>query len=322
MGTDWAENGVTMFFALSGFLITYLLLEERNKGDIDVTKFYIRRILRIWPLYFSYLIVAVAVIMSARLYGQPWNIIFYALFAGNIAYAIGIKPIPLIGHFWTIGVEEQFYLFWPWLLKLKRNTIAVIAIFTFCFLLLKVAARVLLLKFGHCFYIPCISLYLTRFDCMAIGALASYLYLGKNRVFIKLTTSLPAQLLCWGAVALMIVNKFSFGEIIQHDLVSIVTVCIILGQIVEKNRVINLNNSVCEVLGKISYGIYVVHPLVLFLYMAVVPRHISNPSWLAGVTYPTVIVLTIMTAYISYRYFEKKFLTIKNRYTTITNQPV
>ncbi|WP_293893625.1 acyltransferase [Flavobacterium sp.] len=121
---DLANFGVTMFFTLSGFLITYLLLKEIEKtGTIDVKKFYMRRILRIWPLYYFYLII---VIFLNGIQNVEWPILFYIFilpnfktsFNGVIATVVGSENLVyMVGHYWSLGVEEQFYAFWPWLVK-------------------------------------------------------------------------------------------------------------------------------------------------------------------------------------------------------------
>lgn len=124
--------GVALFFVLSGFLITYLLLAEKQKtGKIAIRKFYIRRILRIWPLYF--LIVGTGLFiwphvpllhtpasMSSDIYANfGQKLLLYGLVLPNFASAL-YGNIPMVTHTWSIGVEEQFYLMWPWLV-MGRN---------------------------------------------------------------------------------------------------------------------------------------------------------------------------------------------------------
>lgn len=108
--------GVNFFFVLSGFLITYLLLEEKAAtGKIDILAFYMRRVLRIWPLYYFVIFVGFVLIpyVQSRL-GQPTpesaNLFQYLFFIGNF----GDKPTSaVLGILWSIAVEEQFYLVWP-----------------------------------------------------------------------------------------------------------------------------------------------------------------------------------------------------------------
>lgn len=132
------HKGLSLFFVLSGFLISYLLLEELNQtSDIKLKKFYIRRILRIWPLY--YLVVSVSfVILPHLLTFEPWNdrfvsqyyiqLLFYFFMLPNFIYSIG-GPIPFVSVLWSIGVEEQFYLSWPVLLKkIKKNPVIIFVV--------------------------------------------------------------------------------------------------------------------------------------------------------------------------------------------------
>ena len=106
-----ADFAVTLFFVLSGFLITFLMVKEKEKyGDFSFKKFYIRRVLRIWPLY--YLILITSYIFFANNDIPIRTIILNTLTFSNIPIAFNSSwyPSPQI---WSIGVEEQFYLFWP-----------------------------------------------------------------------------------------------------------------------------------------------------------------------------------------------------------------
>jgi len=130
--TEWGRLGsigLSLFFILSGFLITYLLLQERqDRHTINIGHFYMRRILRIWPLYYLIIGIGQFLIPYTGLAGLGGiytsaagnfsrTAICYLLFLPNIAFLF-IKPAnPFLGHTWSIGVEEQFYLVWPWVLQ-------------------------------------------------------------------------------------------------------------------------------------------------------------------------------------------------------------
>ena len=107
--------GVQLFFLLSSYLVTELLIRERAaRGHIDLKAFYIRRILRIWPLYFAFLAFAWA--MQWYIPGQHigWRAGFaFALFVGNWWVVFVGFPSSIIFHLWFISLQEQFYLFWP-----------------------------------------------------------------------------------------------------------------------------------------------------------------------------------------------------------------
>lgn len=111
--------GVDLFFVLSGFLITGILLD--TKGDRHALRnFYIRRGLRIWPLYFSFLLVAFIALRKMMPSGlAPW---VYVLFAQNFVYWANTGPV--LDPTWSLAVEEQFYLVWPWVaLRVRRETV-------------------------------------------------------------------------------------------------------------------------------------------------------------------------------------------------------
>ncbi len=105
-----------MFFALSGFLITYLLLLEKQKQSIDVRNFYIRRVLRIHPLYYTYLAITLVVILAFGMKYSTTALLFYIFLAANIPF-ITNTTLPFLAGYWSLAVEEQFYLFYPWIVK-------------------------------------------------------------------------------------------------------------------------------------------------------------------------------------------------------------
>ena len=126
--------GVDLFFALSAFLITSLLLKERQEtGRISLRRFYVRRILRIWPLYF--LMIALGIVLSHSIADQdlPWYYVAgYLLFVGNWVHAIFGAPNSVCSPLWTVSIEEQFYLIWPALMRmLTQRGMIIFGIFTF-----------------------------------------------------------------------------------------------------------------------------------------------------------------------------------------------
>src|SRR6202789_3743849 len=125
--------GVDLFFALSAFLITSLLLREReDNGGISLRLFYTRRILRIWPLYF--VVVALGVVLSHTVTGQhlPWYYVAgYLFFVGNWVNAVFGHLHSICSPLWTVSIEEQFYLLWPALMRmLDRRGMIVAAMVT------------------------------------------------------------------------------------------------------------------------------------------------------------------------------------------------
>ncbi|MES1218996.1 MAG: acyltransferase, partial [Bacteroidota bacterium] len=179
-GVDLAGFGVSIFFSLSGFLITYLLLLEKDRfTTINIKAFYIRRILRIWPLYYFYLFLSVIMILIFHLGDLPGSLIYYIVLCANIPFIAGTE-LPLIGHYWSLGVEEQFYLFWPWIVKKTTRLIKVLLIFISIFLVLKIGLRLLHIKTGLLW--PYLIIHVSRFECMAIGALGAVFFFKQNKI--------------------------------------------------------------------------------------------------------------------------------------------
>jgi peptidoglycan/LPS O-acetylase OafA/YrhL len=168
---DIGTFGVDLFFTLSAYLITELLLRERERlGEIDVPAFYIRRILRIWPLYFAFLAVVFVAVSLWPLAKISW--LYFAacsVFVGNFGFYWLGQPSLIIAPLWSISVEEQFYISWPLILRRltqRKIVIAAILLWTFSiavrWLMAHEGAR-LLIVFGT----------FGRLDPMACGILLS-----------------------------------------------------------------------------------------------------------------------------------------------------
>lgn len=310
---DFAEYGVTMFFALSGFLITYLLLLESEVRKISIRQFYIRRILRIWPLYYAYLLIAA---LTAYLL-TPWQVppfqslVLYLFLMANIAFVKDL-PFPRLEHFWSLGVEEQFYLFWPLIIKYARSPLRLIAGFIIFYVVIKGALRLLMGPEGG-FYEFLVT---TRFDCMAIGGVGAFIYHRKITPWLETLSSKWIQGASWGALGLILIDSYHV-PLLGHDIIACATVCIIIPQIMKKNIIINLNNKFFEGFGRLTYGIYVLHPLIIF-YLSFALGPISmNPDIKVLLIFCCVIVATILMAALSYRWFERPFLRIKDRFSRV-----
>ncbi|NJD90395.1 MAG: acyltransferase, partial [Geobacter sp.] len=175
--------GVILFFVLSGFLITSLLLQEKtaSSGFIDLRRFYLKRVLRIWPLYFF--VVGASLLVLNRL--SPFEVpgltalAYSRLDWKNILLLLCILPnyveilIPYLTQIWSIGIEEQFYLFQPCIIKYLRSD-AALAVATTAILFLK---EILLLvnRFAELPLLHEIANQSVYTGCIAIGCLCALL---------------------------------------------------------------------------------------------------------------------------------------------------
>ena len=311
---DLAGFGVTIFFALSGFLITYLLWLEREISPININKFYMRRILRIWPLYYFYIGLSVIVLLGFSEVVNWGSMPFYIFFGANIPWILG-ESIPLISHYWSLGVEEQFYLFWPWVNKVKTNLIIKITVFI---IILPVLIKSLLHFISPNSIIE-LAINETRIHCMLVGALAAMLYLKKVPWFNVVALHKVTQIIVGIIILLVVVNQYHLASFIDHEIISVVTALLIIGQITNTG-IISLENWVFNFLGKISFGVYVYHPLIIFLIAKFLSRNdMNNQSYIT--IYVLILGITIFISYLSYIFIEMPFLKLKsNLYSVVKSR--
>jgi peptidoglycan/LPS O-acetylase OafA/YrhL len=310
-GLSLAGYGVSIFFVISGFLITYLLQAERQNGTIDIKKFYVRRILRIWPLYYLYLAIAVIVIAAAGMYLDKGKLSLYIFFAANVPFILG-SGMPFLTHYWSLGVEEQFYLFWPWLNRKPARLEGI----TLSLIIVLIGLKLFLHFFGPGSVAEEV-IHVTRFHCMMIGALGAVLYKRRHSLFMTIADNKISQAICWLVLLLVASNKYHIASVIDNEIISVVALIIIIGQINLKNRIINLENSVFDFLGKISYGIYVIHPLLIFLTGRILGKMQLHPWIKYPLVYLFITGLTILIAWILYELYEKRFLRLKKKFEVV-----
>lgn len=314
-------DGVTLFFVISGFLITYLLLQEIDKTDsVNIPKFYIRRVLRIWPIYYATILMVVLVLFLIGRQSDILNnsLFYYIFFAANIPF-LSATGISLIVHYWSIGVEEQFYLFWPWLVKLSMRKVLIAAVSVLIFWLF--------LKFGsYILYTNKSLLYkffnVTRFHCMMLGAIGAIGYFNKNKLFIDFFANRWSQIIAW---IFFLLSGFFFEfipAVIRAESVAVLSLFLIMSQIEGKPKFINLENKYFDFVGKISYGIYVIHPLIIFILSALWVKIDLRIATIVeyALIYITVPSVTVFAAWLSYRYFEKPFLMLKDKFAVVKSQ--
>lgn len=309
-------DGVTLFFVISGFLITYLLLNEQQRSTtISIPKFYMRRILRIWPIYYVYMFLALSVTSS---WGDS-NVWYYGFFAANIPFVLAAGIIPIV-HYWSLGVEEQFYLFWPWIAKAtKGNThrLLMIAISLCC--------GWLACKWGLYLFIGKGIVYrffaVTRFDCMMIGAIGAILYFRRNKLLMQFTYCRWVGAVCLLLIAFSTPWAGYIPATVRPQVIALLSLAALLSQLGEK-PIINLENKLFDSIGKISYGIYVIHPLLIMLLSGL------YCSWglpLTGIgnaiaIYLVITIATYFVAWTSYLFIENPFLRMKDRFSVVLSR--
>lgn len=326
------DVAVTGFFVLSGFLISYLLLHEQQKNInkenlIAVKKFYWRRILRIWPLYFmiiglhTYLLPQLHIEDTIQLAHNPFldkialhlsqgQIFgFLIFFLPHLLVAMGVLFTPT--HVWSIGSEEIFYIFWPWLFRkkipLQKVIIAIIVIYLVVTygLFLYVLSQKDTLPFNHPWNVLVRFLYFQRISCMGIGALFAIAFYYKKKIIFG------NPKIFYGSVILLslLLLKGITLPILNSEMYSLLFGIIIYNLVTVRYRFRLLENKMMKYLGDISYGIYMYNPMgVLFSYY-INTQVLHYSGWSLSLSYTAMaIAITIALASISYYGVERYFL--------------
>jgi peptidoglycan/LPS O-acetylase OafA/YrhL len=317
---------VTLFFVLSGYLITWLLLVEKQQtGHVDVRRFYIRRMLRIWPLYYLLVLVSFLVLPHLDAFQVPRftdaigahfgvTLTLFLLFLPQLALSL-YDPVPFAEPAWSIGVEEQFYLLWPLLLRRTKNfpRLAILIIVTV------IGARQAALWIAQAsradeaalrFWNPAISyLYFTRIECMAIGGLFAWLVFAKKRALLTFLHSGFVQLATYALTAWLLFTS-SFKPIFHYGVYAVCFGILILNVSTNPRSLIKLPGRAFEFLGDISFSVYMLHELAIQLVLYL--------GWTSNaVLYPASMTLTIAAAAACYFVVERPFLRLKTRFAAL-----
>jgi peptidoglycan/LPS O-acetylase OafA/YrhL len=301
---NFGSLGVMLFFVLSGFLITGLLCkEEINTGNIDLKAFYMRRALRIFPAFFA-LIAVVSILVSVGLVNDTsWKTILICCFYLRNIWGDG----GTLGHTWSLSLEEQFYIFWPPVLKrLDQQKALGFAIGTTALIMLW---RTFVL-FTHPEYNPAfVGRPEVRFDSMLIGCCIA-LYLSQrslNASILKKVTSFfnPAwifpTLIFWTLFGTVLPYGGPFYFTIQMFLAAALLLHLI---IMDKSTLsIGLSHPWLIYIGKLSYSIYLWQQIFIFS---------KDPDWGWVRIFPMDLILSVAAGVASYYLVERPFLKLKD----------
>ena len=300
-----AEVGVTVFFVISGFLITNLLLVEESKnGSISLGAFYTRRIFRIVPVYVLYVLFILLWGNVESLYVSRTNLLHVATFTVNFDH----NKNWFLGHFWSLSVEEQFYLFWPAMLILFRKHLKIVLVILVAY---SCIARVIAYKFAG-YELISLAPFFKYSDAIFIGALGGIIFFEKpdvlkNKIFRSYAAQLLAIILFLMFVyftenGILAIISLPFGNtIISTSVLFLIFVCI-----PPSDKVIYkiLNNKAVVHIGILSYSIYIWQE---FFFVGEI-----QGLWR---TFPYNILVIYCVSLISYYLWEKPFLRIKQHFS-------
>lgn len=312
--------GVPIFFVLSGFLITYLMLREQSiVGKFSVKDFYVRRVLRIWPVYYLVIVIGFVVFPYVRsaFLGESgietanWE--YYVAFLSNFDQInVGALPVGIgLGPTWSVSVEEQYYLFWPLLFIVFQGkrfiyAIAIVIlsalVFTdwfdlshkhtiFCFIYLGSGALFAYIAFYHQKFIERITKVHGGIFLLTVASLIFLIYVSTVRDF---------------GIALIFLIALNIGYIIVYQCYA------------ERMQLQKI--PLLERMGKYTYGLYLYHVICNFIVYTLLRKILHFEESVAIVIFVAPLlslIISVIFSYLSYKYFERFFLNLKKRFTPV-----
>jgi peptidoglycan/LPS O-acetylase OafA/YrhL len=319
--------GVDLFFVLSGFLITGILLKTREQKNF-LRNFYMRRLLRIAPLYYFSLVLFLFIVpaitnkvdFSYYISHQWW---FWTYLQNWLLIAPhSSDKTTALHHFWSLAVEEQFYLIWPWIILLfRRSRQLITAIFLLLLLVIAIRTYVWFNQVEGFNYFGFYTF--TRVDGLCIGSLLAVLQF-KNSKFLNRYSAIIIYSLAALNFLFYFINRnnnFPYLAMIGYTTMAVLFAFLVHEAIGGNNKILNfiLQLRLLTFLGKVSYGFYIFHwPLYLLFHRffnAKVTQAFSFSAHNSAIV--TSILLTafaFVVSVLSFYFFEKHFLNLKKAF--------
>jgi peptidoglycan/LPS O-acetylase OafA/YrhL len=315
--------GVDIFFVMSGFLITTLLLHEQARtGRIALGRFWQRRMLRLWPSWGVTLVLSVAMVwglsrdnpeVRGKLSALWWH---YPLHVGNYSYVLFGKIHTLFSHFWSLAVEEHFYVLWPLVLVVFRRRGAVVAA-ALALVVASTAARYLHWQAGASWELVSFSTH-TRLDQLLFGCLLAYAHPHIPKLGSWTEALLTGAMLALFYVGLYHCDPASAGVLMRTLRYTFIGAGALLLLIIatrggRRGLRAPLAFPLAARLGVLSYGVYLVHLHVNYVVFPLARRFpwLDHQGLLAALN----LILPFVPAYLLFRYVDAPFARLKTRGT-------
>jgi peptidoglycan/LPS O-acetylase OafA/YrhL len=318
--------GVGLFFVLSGFLITYLLLQEkRNYGILSTQKFYFRRFFRIWPIYFLIIALSYLVFPYFDIFSYPGTneklftnygarLFLLTILLPNYAFVLFDLPY-WFAQTWSIGVEEQFYYLWPWVIKYPKFVIPIFVFFiclTFGLLYVSLKAyganpveelRALTTFIGQ-----------FRIQIMAVGGFFAYLVINQKQNILIILYRRDVQITVYFVMITLFISGIHFPGFME--VYSIFFGFFILNLSSNPASIFTINSRFMSYSGKISYGLYLYHVVVLIIVLNLLKSFTQSLSGLAYnlILYIFVFLFSIILSSLLFEFLEKPLLRYKDKH--------
>ncbi len=329
--------GVPLFFFLSAFLITELLIREQDSfGHVDVKSFYIRRILRIWPLYFTFFYLMVVLTWTTPIFSTPipsGTQIAFTFFSGNWNITFNKWQSYCINPLWSVSVEEQLYIILPLIFYYggKRG----LKIFSFVVLVISYLSIIYYALNPTSGFSGQWTNSFVQFQFFAAGILCSVYLRGKQPQW-DVTTRIMlfvVGVVCWLIASIVCeINAdaphlAAISQSVSGWILILAGVMLMFFSLLGIAPIYLPNPFIY--LGRISYGMYIMHITIywityqIFKYdLAWVSEKMGLLNWKNEVGFVLAFMITVSIATLSYNFFEKPFLKLKNRFTLVPSREI
>ena len=233
----------------------------------------------------------------------------------NIAYALKFI-IQSIAPLWSVGVEEQFYIVWPLIIKRTKNYLPTFIGIILSYLILKL--------FIYYYFTPESNYYklinITKIDILCLGAIGAFLVYSKSK-YLSIFYRTEIQILSWCALTFgILIQPIHIFSFIDAEINAIFYLIIIINVATNENAIISLENKPFNFLGRISYGIYIYNIIIIYSLSALLNHFQLTFNYL--IIFSLIITLTITISHLSYKYFETPFLKMKHKFSVIKSSNI
>ena len=322
--------GVNIFFVLSGFLITFLLIKEKElKNTISLKNFYLRRVLRIWPLFYLCLFLGFIVFPYLKYHTVPSpfeisNFWSYLFFAGNFNF-IKIWPhtpdaLNLL-VLWSVAVEEQFYLVWPVILKYFSKKF-------YLYIFIIIILSTLLFRSFFTSNYPVLHFHsLSVIGDMAIGGITAYACSSATRFLNFIVNMKRVWIVVLYLVTIILVLfsdqvfAYALPLILKRIVLGALFAFIIAEQNFARHSFFKFSRfKVISILGIYTYGLYCLHFIGIVFIEKCIEKFQMNADtfFIALLAAICALLVTVFLSYTSYHLYEKWFLKLKSKFSFIS----
>lgn len=310
LGTfDIGRTGVDLFFVISGFLITAILIDQKeNITDkfLILKNFIIKRALRLFPAYYLFIsfLLVLAVATGMFVWDNGDGIFYYTYTQNILFFKKGLQGVQT-NHLWTLAVEEQFYLLWPWFAIFIANKKLI------TILLIGIPAAIVIKSFSGVENIRFLTF--CHFDTLGFGALIALLQKEKKEWLLIYINRFRMPLIAISLLALILsfLYHFPFMGVLS---ILILSVCLVVGCNYGFKGLAGkiLSIPILVYFGQISYGLYLYHKPIPFFMNIVLSK--TNTHINGGILFCVSLLLTIAISHLSYIIMERRLLELKSRF--------